>query len=66
MSIGTKALHDAMFSCTEGYVQLIVDSLEFELGRSLSTEEEQDVFLRVEAGITGLVGTAEIRDREVE
>ncbi|EBD2439017.1 hypothetical protein CLB51_21045 [Salmonella enterica] len=48
MTVKTRELHDAMFRCTEGYVQLIVDSLEFELGRSLSAEEEQAVYRHVE------------------
>ncbi|EHJ1003044.1 hypothetical protein J9015_003285 [Salmonella enterica] len=48
MTVKTRELHDAMFRCTEGYVQLIVDSLEFELGRSLSAEEAQAVYHHVE------------------
>lgn len=46
-----EAIHSAMCSSTEGYVSLIVDSLEFELQRELTPDEEQAIFRYVEGFI---------------
>ena len=46
-----SAIYDAMFSSVEGYVSLVVDSIEFELKRELNKEECQHVFNFVEGAI---------------
>lgn len=56
MSNNTEALKDdaiksAMYSSLEGYALLVVDSLEFEVGRELSAEEGQQVFSFIESAI---------------
>jgi hypothetical protein len=52
----TEALKDgkiksAMNSSLEGYVELVVDSIEFELGRKLSEEEQHQAFIFVESSL---------------
>ncbi|HDR2590990.1 TPA: hypothetical protein QCI16_004492 [Enterobacter ludwigii] len=47
-----SAIHLAMFSCLEGYVTDVVDSIQFESGRELSEEEHQQVYAFVEKAIT--------------
>ncbi|HBD3031928.1 hypothetical protein JEM52_18745 [Citrobacter koseri] len=48
MSNIEKLADDAMFSSIEGFASLVVDSIEFELGRELTEEEHQRVYLHVE------------------
>ncbi|HAV2022713.1 TPA: hypothetical protein JHJ49_002860 [Citrobacter koseri] len=45
-------INSAMFSSTEGFVSLVVDSIEFELGRELTEGESQRVYHYVEKAIT--------------
>lgn len=45
-------IDSAMFSSTEGFVSLVVDSIEFELGRELTEGESQRVYHYVEKAIT--------------
>ncbi|HEN3429927.1 TPA: hypothetical protein ACLFOO_004597 [Yersinia enterocolitica] len=45
---------NAMQSCIEGYAVSVVDSIEFELKRELSTEEHQQVYAAVDRAITGI------------
>ena len=45
-------INAAMLSSLEGYATLIVESLEFELGRELSEEECQRVYLHAEKVIS--------------
>lgn len=45
---------NAMQSCIEGYAASVVDSIEFELKRELSTEEHQQVYAAVDRDITGI------------
>ncbi|WP_155412837.1 hypothetical protein [Pluralibacter gergoviae] len=40
-----------MFSSIEGFAFLVVDSLEFEMGRELTNEESQRVYKQVEVAI---------------
>ncbi|MFA1200768.1 hypothetical protein ACDI59_28355 [Klebsiella pneumoniae] len=40
-----------MFSSIEGFAFLVVDSLEFEMGRELTDEESQRVYKQVEVAI---------------
>lgn len=47
-----SVIHNAMFSSIEGYVFSVVDSLEFELGRKLSDEEQNDVYQLIQKEIT--------------
>lgn len=61
MSNNTEALKDdtiksAMYSSLEGYAALVVDSIEFELNRELSAEENQQVFIFVESAISKATG----------
>ncbi|ENB7486561.1 hypothetical protein ACFXK6_001439 [Citrobacter koseri] len=51
MSNIEKLADDAMFSSIEGFASLVVDSIEFELGRELTEEEHQRVYLHVEGTI---------------
>ncbi|HHO0461174.1 TPA: hypothetical protein ACRSAD_001123 [Klebsiella quasipneumoniae] len=44
-------INTAMFSSIEGFAFLVVDSLEFEMGRELTDEESQRVYKQVEAAI---------------
>lgn len=44
-------INTAMLSSIEGFAFLVVDSLEFEMGRELTDEESQRVFKRVEVAI---------------
>ncbi|CAM6433116.1 hypothetical protein CISECK367B_13265 [Citrobacter sedlakii] len=45
------AINSAMYSSLEGYALFVVDSLEFELGRKLNSDEHQQVFKSVEQKI---------------
>ncbi|MFA9207858.1 MAG: hypothetical protein ACEQSN_06245 [Yersinia sp. (in: enterobacteria)] len=45
---------NAMQSCIEGYAVSVVDSIEFELKRELSTEEHRQVYAAVDRAITGI------------
>ncbi|CRY05918.1 Uncharacterised protein [Yersinia enterocolitica] len=45
---------NAMQSCLEGYAASVVDSIEFELKRELSTDEYQQVYAAVDRAITGI------------
>ncbi|EKQ6536917.1 hypothetical protein P6O00_002069 [Klebsiella michiganensis] len=44
-------INTAMLSSIEGFAFLVVDSLEFEMGRELTDEESHRVFKQVEAAI---------------
>ncbi|HBS1105369.1 hypothetical protein [Klebsiella pneumoniae] len=44
-------INTAMLSSIEGFAFLVVDSLEFEMGRELTDEESQRVYKQVEAAI---------------
>ncbi len=50
-SLTDSVIYDAMFRSVEGYVSLVVDSIEFELGRELNEEECQQVYHFVEGAI---------------
>lgn len=50
-SLTDSVIYDAMFRSVEGYVSLVVDSIEFELGRELNKEECQHVYHFVEGAI---------------
>lgn len=47
-----SAINTAMFSSLEGYVFAVVDSLEFELGRKLNSQEHQQVYKSVEQKVS--------------
>ena len=49
--LSKSAIYDAIFRSVEGYVSLVVDSIEFELGRELNEEECQHVYHFVEGAI---------------
>lgn len=53
-SLTDSVIYDAMFRSVEGYVSLVVDSIEFELGRELNEEECQHVYHFVEGAIDRL------------
>ncbi|EBY9284051.1 TPA: hypothetical protein N3G98_004756 [Salmonella enterica subsp. enterica serovar Denver] len=57
--VTVSAIHDAMFSSLEGYVSAVVDSIEFESGRELSSSEHQYVYHIVEGAVTRLTGRAD-------
>lgn len=44
-------INTAMLSSIEGFAFLVVDSLEFEMGRELTDEESHCVYKQVEAAI---------------
>lgn len=44
----------AMLSSIEGFAFLVVDSLEFEMGRELTDKESQRVYKQVEAAINNV------------
>lgn len=46
-----EAIESSMLSSVEGFSFLVVDSLEFELGRELTEEESMRVYRRVEKAI---------------
>ncbi|HHG0427558.1 TPA: hypothetical protein ACPTCW_004238 [Yersinia enterocolitica] len=54
MSSVKDLVGNAMQSCLEGYVASVVDSIEFELKRELSTEEYKQVDAAVDYAITGI------------
>lgn len=54
MSNLENLVSNAMQSCIEGYAASVVDSIEFELKRELSTEEHQQVYAAVDRDITGI------------
>lgn len=45
-------IKSAMYSSFEGYAELVVDSIEFEIDRELSAEECQRVFIFVDSAIS--------------
>ncbi len=47
--LSEELVKDAAFSSLEGYAFLVVDSIEFELGRELTSEEAQQVCRTVES-----------------
>jgi len=47
-SLTPDAIDTAMFSSAEGYAMSVIDSLEFELERKLTDDEQQAVYLHVE------------------
>lgn len=49
--LAQRDINAAMLSSIEGFAFLVVDSLEFEMGRELTEEESQSVFKRVEVAI---------------
>lgn len=51
MSITAEAITTAMHACTECYVQEIAASIEYELGRELTSQEHQALFQRVDEAI---------------
>lgn len=51
-ALAQRDINAAMLSSLEGYATLIVESLEFELGRELSEEECQHVYLHAEKVIS--------------
>lgn len=58
-----ELVYNAMQSSLEGYAASVVDSIEFELKRELTTEEHQQVFVAVDRAITGIeVAQKEIAD----
>lgn len=58
-----ELVYNAMQSSLEGYAASVVDSIEFELKRELTTEEHQQVFVAVDRAITGIaVAQKELQD----
>ncbi|CFQ96640.1 hypothetical protein [Yersinia frederiksenii] len=55
-------VYNAMQSSLEGYAVAVVDSIEFELKRELTTEEHQQVFVAVDRAITGIEAAQKERD----
>lgn len=51
-------IQSAMFSALEGYAAFVVESIEFDLERELSTAEHQHVFQYVSNAINGITGGA--------
>ncbi|MFA3778623.1 hypothetical protein [Yersinia sp. 1652 StPb PI] len=49
-----ELVYSAMQSSLEGYAASVVDSIEFELKRELTTDEHQQVFVAVDRAITGI------------
>ncbi|VTN00432.1 Uncharacterised protein [Raoultella planticola] len=49
--VAQSDINAAMLSSIEGFAFLVVDSLEFEMGRELTDEESQCVYKQVEAAI---------------
>lgn len=47
-----EQINSAMFSSVEGFAFLVVDSIEFDLGRDLTDEESQQVCRVVESVIS--------------
>lgn len=45
-------IKSAIYSSLEGYAELVVDSIEFEIDRELSAEECQRVFIFVDSAIS--------------
>lgn len=50
-ALTVDAIKSAMFSSLESYVFLVVDSIEFELSRKLTDEEQQRVHIFVSSSI---------------
>lgn len=48
LGITPDAIDTAMFSCVEGYAMSVINSLEFELERKLTDDEQQAVYRHVE------------------
>ncbi|WP_186381611.1 hypothetical protein [Yersinia massiliensis] len=58
-----ELVYNAMQSSLEGYAASVVDSIEFELKRELTTEEYQQVYVAVDRAITGIaVAQKELQD----
>ncbi|MFM0958482.1 hypothetical protein WFM01_03200 [Yersinia enterocolitica] len=49
-----ELVYSAMQSSLEGYAVAVVDSIEFELKRELTTQEHQQVYVAVDSAITGI------------
>lgn len=49
--LAQRDINAAMLSSIEGFAFLVVDSLEFEMGRELTDEESQRVYKQVESAI---------------
>lgn len=66
-SLTVESISASMFTSLEGYVSYVVDSLEFELKRELTSEEQQFVFRHVESIVDGTaLATRDKRIAEVE
>ncbi|HHQ6598124.1 TPA: hypothetical protein ACSTLU_004430 [Serratia fonticola] len=52
MSITTKDIAEAMYSSIEGYAAYVVDSIQFNIDRDLTDEEQQNVYKTVEDAIS--------------
>lgn len=50
--ITPEQIHNAMFSSQEGYVAYVIDSIEFDLDRNLTEEEQRSVAKFVDGVIT--------------
>lgn len=62
-----ELINNAMLSSLEGYAFLVADSIEFELGRKLTTTEHQQVFVAVEhvaSGNSALLAKLEAAEKE--
>lgn len=58
-----ELVYSAMQSSLEGYAVAVVDSIEFELSRELTTQEHQQVYVAVDSAITGIaVAQKELQD----
>lgn len=59
MTLAVNDITEAMVSSSEGYAALVTDSMEFSLGRKLTSTECQTVFRSIEEAINK--ATAELR-----
>ena len=50
--VTSELLRNAMFGSLEGYQEYVVDSLQFELGRKLTSEEITKVYEHVDRVVT--------------
>jgi len=51
-TLTAEQIHNAMFSSKEGYVAYVIDSIEFDLGRILTDEEQRSVAQFVDGVVT--------------
>ncbi|CNF17382.1 Uncharacterised protein [Yersinia rohdei] len=64
-----ELINNAMLSSLEGYAFLVADSIEFELGRKLTTTEHRQVFVAVEhvaSGNSALLAKLEAAEFEIK